>query len=52
MTWQALAVVASKRGIALEAAARADEAFADWRLRVGDHADHAAWISGKMCSLG
>mgnify|MGYP000341479247 CR=1 FL=1 len=42
MTWQALAVVASKRGIALEAAARADEAFADWRLRVGDHADHAA----------
>lgn len=39
---EALAVVASKRGIALEAAARADEAFADWRLRVGDHADHAA----------
>lgn len=33
---KALAVVAAARGVALEAPARADEAFGDWLLRTSE----------------
>ena len=44
---QALAVVAADRGVALEAPARADETFDDWRLRAGDH----SWVDSNVFIL-